>query len=394
MAREARRDAMPRTARSLVEAWEAVAAVDHHCHPLLRWSSPLGPLELRAAFSEAVDSRIPAEHTPFTAAYRAVLRRLGGALACEPTEEAILAARAREDDAAYANRLLRDSGTGTMLLDHGFGGSDAFTAEEHRAQIDVPQRDVVRVETLAEDALLDCDDPETWFDAARTGLREAVDAGAVAAKTIVAYRAGLHLQRPDPESVRQAFADLRASPVDVRPRLAGVPLCHALVFEAAAECTALGVPLQVHCGFGDPDEDLALASPLGVRALLADPSLGGLKLLLLHCYPYHREAAYLCSVYPDVYMDLSLAIPLAAADGTRAMAEALGLCPWSKLLYATDASRLPEVYFVGAALHREALAAAFGELVGNGILTGREAVEAGCCVLAENAARVYALPAA
>jgi uncharacterized protein len=154
------------------------------------------------------------------------------------------------------------------------------------------------------------------------------------------------------------------------------------------------VPLQVHCGFGDPDGDLALASPLGLRPLLADPGFAGLKLALLHCYPYHREAAWLCSVYPGVFMDLSLAIPVAAVDGARALAEALGLCPWSKLLYATDASRLPEVYFVAAALHREALAGAFGALERKGILSREEAVEAGRMVLASNAMRLYGLPAA
>jgi hypothetical protein len=45
------------------------------------------------------------------------------------------------------------------------------------------------------------------------------------------------------------------------------------------------------------------------------------------------------------------------------MHEVLGLCPWSKLLYASDASRLPELFLVAAELHREALAEAFGQLV-------------------------------
>ena len=152
------------------------------------------------------------------------------------------------------------------------------------------------------------------------------------------------------------------------------------------------MPLQVHCGLGDPDEDLALASPLGLRRLLTDPAFAGLKMVLLHCYPYHREAAYLCAVNPDVYMDLSLAIPLAAADGARAMREVLGLCPWSKLLYATDASRLPEAYFVAAALHREALGAALAELVEFGALSWDEAAGAGRAVLAGNAVSLYQLP--
>jgi predicted TIM-barrel fold metal-dependent hydrolase len=158
------------------------------------------------------------------------------------------------------------------------------------------------------------------------------------------------------------------------------------LFEAAQECRQLGVPLQVHCGFGDPDEDLADASPLGLRPLLQDPQYGGLRVALLHCYPYHREAAYLCAVYPDVYMDLSLAIPMAGSDGARALHEALGLCPTTKLLYATDATRYPEVYLAAAEAHREALAAALGAL-----FEGATAIDAGQQVLAGNAQRLYKL---
>jgi hypothetical protein len=90
-------------------------------------------------------------------------------------------------------------------------------------------------------------------------------------------------------------------------------------------------------------------------------------------------------------MDLSLAIPLAAADGARALGEALGLCPWTKLLYASDASRLPELYFVAGVLHRQALADALGSLVSDGTLTIPQADEAGRLVLAGNARRIYRL---
>jgi uncharacterized protein len=92
-----------------------------------------------------------------------------------------------------------------------------------------------------------------------------------------------------------------------------------------------------------------------------------------------------------VYMDLSLTLPLAGLDGKRAMREALGLCPWTKLLYASDASRLPEIYFVAAVLHREAMAGAFSEFVEQGILTHDEAVGAGIEVLSGNARQVYSL---
>jgi uncharacterized protein len=355
-----------------VSAWDLDLAVDHHCHPLRPWVPSLEPLELRACFSETLDPGVLREHVPNTAAYRQALRRLARAFECPPTEEAVLASRSR----LSMDEMMRRSRTGLMLVDRGFGGAEA-------AELAIPQRDVLRLETLAEELVASCEDAEAWLESVCRAVRRT---SAVAVKTIAAYRASLRLRRPSPVDVETAYAALREAG---NPRLAGDPLCHALVLRAARECARLGLPLQVHCGLGDPDEDLGEASPLGLRPLFTDPGFGGLKVVMLHCYPFHREAAYLCSVHPNAFMDLSLAIPLAGVDAKRAMRETLGLCPWTKLLYATDASRQPEMYLVAASLHREALAAAFGELVDEGVLSVPEAEAAGRRVLSGNARDVY-----
>ena len=350
--------------------------------------------DLRRAFTEAVDPEVIGEHSQQTVVYRAALRRLAGELNCAATEEGVLRARAAEaDPLAYANRLLRKSGTGLMILDHGFSGGEAMSAAEHSVAIDIPQREVVRLETMAQTAVASCANVVEWLMAVRELLMNAVNGGAVGVKTIAAYRAGLQLREPDRSRAEADYTGLRARAADGESiRLEGEPLCHLLLLEAAQAAGELGVPLQIHCGFGDPDEDLALTNPLGLRRLFVEPRFDGLKVVLLHCYPFHREAAYLASVFPGVYMDLSLAIPMAAHDGVRALEEALGLCPTSKLLYATDATRFPEVYLVAAALHREALAGALGQLVNTGWLMQSEAVEAGRQVLSGNARRIYELP--
>jgi len=321
------------------------------------------------------------------------IQRLAAVFGCRPTEPAILTLRRMSEPSRYARELMHRSRTGQMLLDHGFAEPDSMSAQEHRSAVPIPQREIVRLETVAEGLVDQHRRPEEWLDGVRAALAEAVRQGAVGIKTIAAYRSSLRLRWPSPRETREAYARLRQGPRGQggHPRLQGEALCHPLLFTAAEECIRLGVPLQVHCGIGDLDEDLAESSPLGLRPLLVDEHYAGLRLVLLHCYPYHREAAYLCSVHPDVYMDLSLAVHLALTDGARAMREALGLCPWSKLLYATDASRLPEVYLVAAQLQREALATALGEVVERGILDLPEAVEAGRRVLSGNARALYRL---
>lgn len=379
-------------AGALLEAWARELAIDHHCHPLIRWPRDLSARELRAVFTEAGDPEILDKHLPAVVAYRDAIRRLAAELECDPTEEAVLAARNTIEPAEYANRLLQRTSTGMMLLDTGYTGGGPFSLAEHARDVHVPQKEVVRLETLAAPLVEAASTSAAWFAAVRSALQKAVRGGAVGVKSIAAYRAGLRLQPVDPAQLKAAYADLhRRARAGESLRISGETLCHSLLFEAAEECAQLKVPLQFHCGYGDNDEDLALSNPLGLRPLLVEPRYEGLRVVLLHCYPYHREAAYLCSVYRHVYMDLSLTLPLAGLDGKRAMREALGLCPWTKLLYASDASRLPEIYFVGAALHREAMAGAFGEFVDHGILTHDQAVAAGTEVLSGNARQVYSL---
>src|SRR5207253_10830640 len=376
----------------LLTAWKDQRAVDHHCHPLRRWPFQLTALELRSAFTEALDPELAERHVLYSAGYQAALHRVAVALGCEPTEAAILERRNAAEPERHARQLLDRTATEVMLVDQGFSSAESFTLPEQQRATSIAQREIIRLETLAETLVKSANDPREWFAATRAALRDSIEGGAVAVKTICAYRASLELRPVDTDTLGVAFSALRLRAERGHSlRLAGDSLCHALLFEAAQECQQLDVPLQVHCGFGDPDEDLAETSPLGLRPLFIDPAYRGLRVALLHCYPYHREAAYLCSVFPDVYMDLSLTIPFAGLEGGRAMREALGLCPTSKLLYASDASRYPEVFFVAAAAHREALADALGELVERGILDLATAANAGRQVLAENARRVYSI---
>ena len=381
---------MADAAGELLRAWSDQPAVDHHCHPLRRWPVQLTAVELRAAFTEALDPQLAERHVIHTVAYQDAIRRIAGTVGCEATEAAILAQRNAAEPGEYARRLLAQTATALMLVDNGFGTAESFTLPEQEKAIGIRQRQIIRLETVAEGLITGANDPREWFHAVRAELRAGVGRGAVGVKTICAYRATLKLQPVDTDVLGVAFSAtrLRAQRGE-HPRLSGGALCHALLFEAALECRELDVPLQVHCGFGDPDEDLAETSPLGLRPLVTDPTYRGLRVALLHCYPYHRQAAYLCSVFPDVYMDLSLTIPFAGLEGGRAMREALGLCPTSKLLYASDASRYPEVFLVAATAHREALADALGELVDLGIMDTATAGSAGRQVLAENARRIY-----
>ncbi|HEV3096726.1 MAG TPA: hypothetical protein VG104_06240, partial [Candidatus Dormibacteraeota bacterium] len=96
----------------LLEAWAGQPAIDHHCHPLRRWPFQLSAVELRAAFSEALDPELAERHVVNTVGYQDAIRRIARALDCDATEAAILASRNAADQDDYARLLLARTVTG------------------------------------------------------------------------------------------------------------------------------------------------------------------------------------------------------------------------------------------------------------------------------------------
>ena len=152
----------------------------------------------------------------------------------------------------------------------------------------------------------------------------------------------------------------------------------------ANEATGDPLPVQVHAGFGDSDLHLPRVDPGYLKPLLE--RFRGTPFVLLHCYPYVRQAGWLAHVYGNVFFDLSLTIPHVARPA-EALREALELAPVSKLLYASDAARTPELYWLAARWWRRALAEVLPEL----LPAGDDAEQAARLILRENALTLYRL---
>jgi uncharacterized protein len=151
----------------------------------------------------------------------------------------------------------------------------------------------------------------------------------------------------------------------------------------ANHATGDPLPLQVHCGFGDADLSLPLARPGLLKPLIE--RFDTTPFVLLHCYPFVREAGWLAHVYGNVFFDLSLTIPHVSRPAEM-VRQALELAPASKLLYASDAARTPELYLLAARWWRTALAEVLGAE-----FPAADAEAVGSMILRENAHAVYPL---
>ncbi|MEU8175767.1 amidohydrolase family protein [Microbispora hainanensis] len=152
-----------------------------------------------------------------------------------------------------------------------------------------------------------------------------------------------------------------------------------------------GLPLQLHAGYGDPDVELHRCDPLLLTRWLKLVEPHGVDVLLLHCYPYHRNAGYLAQVFPHVYFDVGLGVNYTGSRSDAVIAESLELAPFSKILFSSDAWGPAELHMLGAHLFRRGLARVLRGWVDAGEWTEADAARVAKMIGVENAARVYNL---
>jgi predicted TIM-barrel fold metal-dependent hydrolase len=368
----------------------ALPVVDGHCHPLLRDPNHVSPGTFLDLFSEGRAGTMR-EHVTRTGYYRRALRTLGARLGVAPTPEAVLAARRhRGRDAARVE--FAGAGIAALLVDTGYPAEGGMPLAEMGEQLGCAVHEVFRIEACAERLLAERPAWGEFLERFRGALAEAART-CVAFKTIVAYRSGLDVRPWSDGEVGAAYARaVAAAPRQGRPRLTDKPLLDRLVEVTLEVARDTARPLQLHSGFGDPDVDLIRANPLLLRPILEDPRWASVRLVLLHmAYPYAREAAFMTAVWPQVSLDLSLALPFLGAGATSPLVEVLSLAPASKLMYGSDVAALPELFVLSAEWGRAALGEALSWLVDRHDLETPEAVAIGRAILAGNARALYGL---
>lgn len=351
---------------------------DHHVHGC--FTVPLDRAGFEESLNEASPDPIPPFMTQFDSQLGFAVRRC-----CSPLLG--LPAHAGADDywrrrtdlapAELAAAFLPAAGVSRWLVDTGFW-RDRLCAPADLADWSGGRvQEVLRLERLAEDLFAQGLSGRGFVDAFRRRLA-APGPGVVATKTIAAYRCGFDIDWSRPTDVAATRA--AATPADrvVDPTLI------AFGVHAAADA---GLPIQIHVGLGDRDLDLRRADPLLLTPLLAATSR--VPVVLLHCYPFHREAGYLAQAFGHVHLDVGLAINHLGARSVELLAESLELAPFAKQLYASDACGPPELHLLGAVLWRRGLARVLSRWVREGDWSLTDAVRVVRMIGAGNATRVY-----
>jgi predicted TIM-barrel fold metal-dependent hydrolase len=321
----------------------------------------------------------------------ALVRRLAEHLGCEPTRAAVTRARSaalHADPTGYTKGLLDAAGVIAVLSDDGFP-QPPIPAEEFSRAIGATVHRVARLEPWI------LTHREGGFDDLVSGMESeaataAGDPNCVAYKSIVAYRTGLDVGDPSASEASAALERWRAD--DWREsREHAKPVRDFLIRRALAVAKAHDRPFHFHCGGGDPDIVLAHARPSEMFPLLLD--VQDQAVVLVHAgYPWIREAAYIASILPHVYLELSELIPWSFGQVEWALEMLVGAVPAAKLLYGSDEAGEPEAFWISALLAREALERVLERFIERGYLGAPDADRIGRLVLAESCRDLHGLP--
>jgi uncharacterized protein len=372
---------------------EPLALVDHHVH-----GAAVGPLDGPGIEWMLTEAEAPAPpgttmwDTPLGFAIRRWCAPLLDLEASAPAAQYV-ARRAELGPDEVNRRFLTAAHVDAWLVDTGYLSDRVMTPGQLAAASGAAAREIVRLEALAERVVVAGGGAAGFAAGFAAALDAAFAAGAVGHKSIVAYRYGLDFDPAEPSGAEVAsaagrwLAAIEADPAALR--LDDPVLLRHLIWAAVRT----GRPLQFHVGLGDPDARLHRADPGHLHDFLLASQDAGAPVMLLHCYPYHRQAACLASVFPHVYLDVGEALNHVGASSAAVLAEALEVAPFHKQLYSSDAYGLAELHYLGAAGFRRDLDRVIGGFVADGAWSRGDGDRVAQLIGAQNARRVYGLDA-
>jgi hypothetical protein len=377
--------------------------VDNHVHPWRASTRHLTADQLagEVAFSQTVVTSVRREFLPIdqlaeslklfretNLGARYLLTELARFLGVSDDWLSVETARntaAARDYRAWTGRLFDDVGLKVLCVDEG-GSVPRITLEELGAIAPVQLRRVARSDNFIRDLLPDVADWAEFLRRFQEALDGAIADGAIAFKSVIAYRSGLDVVPVAEAEARRDFEAHRLAPERQQKVFRDFLLCHTL--DVARE---RGLWVHIHAAVGDPDIVYERANPAQLYPLLHSERFRANQVVLVHGgWPWVGEAAAMAAILPNVYLDLSEGALFGMPNLRQRLMEALEACPYAKILYGADGS-VPEALWIAAKRFKRVLAQVLSELTDEGFCSIPQATQAARMILHDNAARLYGL---
>lgn len=353
----------------------------------------------RAEFEQALGARpAPPGTTHFDSPIGAAIRRW-----CAPVLDleshaapAAYLARRGELGADEANRrLLRAAGVSVFCTDTGQANSGRLTPVETARLAGGAGHEIVRLERLAADVARREPNAAGYADEL-SGELELRSRRAVAVKSVIACHLGLAVDPMPPEPGEVTAAASRWMREGGEDRLVDPILLRHGLWAGLEIARERKLPLQFHVGLGAVDAeapgiDLYRADPASLAPFLREAQGYGVPIVLVNTFPFVRQAACLAAAYPHVYLDVGSGLALSGPASAGAIAEALAIAPFHKLMFGSGSFGLAEHTLLGSVYHRRGLARLLARRVAEGEWTTADAARIARLIGSDTARRVYRL---
>ncbi|QQK48237.1 Putative succinate-semialdehyde dehydrogenase [Penicillium digitatum] len=385
--------------------------IDHHAHNLLNRESATDyeNYPLKAITSSADGLALENARTTLPSLRAtAQLSELYGRPCADWTD--IQTARnqsVREDYDGLIRKSL--SGTHALLLDDYLSDDEDIEPSSWHDSFTVsPTKCIVQIEALAESTILQVSNArkngESVWNNFRQRFQDALgealdDANVIGFKSEICCRTGLDVDPYSSDDTTLGGSLIRI--LDSGTTRSGFEvddkqICDWIVqqtLKAISFKKKAGVvkPLLFHTGLGDNRINLLRSNPAYLQPLIAQ--YASADIVLLHAgYPYTREAGYLASAYPNVYLDLGKVFPMVSREAqTKVLRDSLELAPTNRLLWSTGGQFHPETFWLANRQFRQALETVLVDYVQYGDFTAAQAMKIAADVLFYNANRLYSL---
>jgi uncharacterized protein len=357
-----------------------VALIDQHVHGC--WLQPGDRRRFENALNEA--NTEPLAESGFDSQLGFAVRAHCGPVLGLPKHvepQAYWERRSELSEGELGRLFLRAAKVSDWLVDTGIDDGTANVSELSELSGN-RAHEVVRLEQVAEQAAQAPGDYASAFEE----ILHRRAAGAVGTKSILAYRGGFDGDLTEPSAPQVAEAASRW-----RDRGDNRLQDRVLLRFGLHQALRLGKPLQFHVGFGDRDCDLHKANPMYLLDFLRQSK--DTPIVLLHCYPYEREAGYLAQAFNNVYVDGGLSVNFLGARAPAFIARLLEMAPFRKIVYSSDGFGPAELHFLGAALWRNAIYRVLRDFVDNDDWCESDAIRVVDLIARDNSARIYKLDA-
>jgi predicted TIM-barrel fold metal-dependent hydrolase len=373
-----------------------IQAVDVHAHPYLANEQPytteafIRKLSLSVLPEQMHKGQVASPHQPYPGSImwmQILIRRLARYFACEPTLEVVVKQRNERagDFQAYTRELFADAKITGVVADFGYP-TPMLEKQAYTELCGARIWEIHRIEPVMVRLRKECASFGEFIEMYRADLRLALQRDdVVGLKSIIAYRSGLEVMEKNEQAATEQWKEFLAN-----ERAEAKALRDYCLHIAMEECTAANKVMHIHTGVGDGDVVLPKASPSFLLPMLRTKAYAETKVHLVHGgYPWVEEAAFIVSILPNVYMDISLQNPFVGHGVKRILSQVFEFAPFDKVMYGSDAFTIPEMNWLGVHLFKECFEQVLQSWVDSDYVDAETARYIGEMVLYRNFESIY-----